>query len=332
MLISILMPAKNAAPFLSDCLDSIVAQTETNWELIVIDDHSTDETADILRRYAEKDERIRTYSNEGHGIIPALRLALSKSQGELITRMDADDRMAPEKLASMKHALVESGRGHVALGLVEYFSDKPLGTGFKRYERWLNDLTRRGANFDDLYRECVVPSPCWMVTRDDLDLCGGFESDRYPEDYDLCFRFYEAGLTPLPSEKVLHLWRDHPTRASRTDDHYADNTFMDIKLHYFFKLNQDPERPLVVWGAGDKGKAISAYFKEKKQSFHWVCNNPKKIGQTIHGQELESCEVIDSLKNPQVIVVISNPEDQQMILDGFLSKSWKSMKDYFFFC
>ena len=326
------MPAKNAAPFLSDCLDSILTQTETNWELIVIDDHSTDKTPEILKQYTERDERIKTYSNKNQGIIPALRLAFSKSRGELITRMDADDLMKPRKLANMKEDLIDAGSGHVALGLVEYFSEKPLGTGFQRYERWLNGLTLRGTNFDDLYRECVIPSPCWMVFRDDLEKCGGFESDRYPEDYDLCFRFYAAGLTPLPSDKVLHLWRDHPTRASRTDDHYADNTFMDIKLSYFFELNHDPERPLVVWGAGDKGKAIAAYCAEKKQSFHWVCNNPKKIGQTIHGQKLTSCDLVDSLANPQVIVVISNPDDQEAILSGFRDKSWRSMKDYFFFC
>jgi glycosyltransferase involved in cell wall biosynthesis len=329
MLISILMPVKNTAPYLSDCLDSILDQTETDWELIAIDDHSTDESGEILRKYAERDERIKTFPNEGKGIIPALQLALSESDGDLVTRMDSDDLMDPEKLAAMKADLVEAEKGHVALGLVEYFSDEPLGTGFQRYEKWLNGLTLKGENFTELYRECVIPSPCWMVYREDLDACGGFEPNRYPEDYDLCFRFYEAGLKPLPSNQVLHLWRDHPKRASRTDDHYSDNTFLDIKLHYFFELNHDPERPLVIWGAGDKGKTIAAYLAEKNQAFHWVCNNPKKIGQTIHGQVLESAEVVGELKNPQVIVVISNPDDQKEVLSEL---SGESMKDYFFFC
>ncbi|MDP2624862.1 MAG: glycosyltransferase family 2 protein [Candidatus Peregrinibacteria bacterium] len=323
-LISIIMPVKNTTDFISDCLDSIVAQTESNWELIAIDDHSTDKSGDILRQYSEKDARIKVYQNDGQGIIPALRLALSKSHGNLITRMDSDDLMDPEKLYEMKQSLVKTGKGHLALGLVEYFSDDDLGNGFRSYEEWLNGLTLRGTNFDEIYKECVIPSPCWMVYREDLEACGGFDSDRYPEDYDLCFRFYEARLKCIPSKQVLHFWRDHPSRASRTDEHYADNRFLDIKLHYFLQLNHDPNRPLVLWGAGKKGKAIAADLVERNQPFHWICNNSNKIGQVIHGQELKSCDTIDSLENPQIIVVVANEEAQNAIRD--------EMMDQFFFC
>lgn len=321
--ISILMPVKNAGKFLEECLDSILDQTEQNWELIAVDDHSSDHSGKILKEYAAKYKRIQTFINDGQGIIPALCLAYSKSQGGLITRMDADDLMDPEKLQVMREDLLEAGPGHIALGLVEYFSDSNLGNGYTRYADWLNGLTLKGANFTEIYKECVIPSPCWMLHREDLEKCGRFDSNIYPEDYDLCFRFYEAGLKCLPSKQILHFWRDHPSRASRNDENYKDNRFLDLKLHYFLKLGNDSARPLVLWGAGDKGKLIAKDLVAKGKNFHWICNNPKKIGKSIHGQELESCEIVDSLRDPQIIVAVAGEYQNEIR---------KINRNYYFFC
>ena len=144
----------------------------------------------------------------------------------------------------------------------------------------------KGANFQDLYKECVIPSPCWMVYRTDLEKCAAFRPNRYPEDYDLCFRFYENGLKIIPNDQVLHQWRDYPNRTSRTDKNYADNRFLAIKVHYFLKLEMDKTRPLVIWGAGRKGKLIARQLIEYKIDFQWVCNNERKIGRDIYGQIL----------------------------------------------
>ena len=117
-----------------------------------------------------------------------LKFAYSKSKGNYITRMDSDDIMVPEKLELMVNALQKSGDGHIALGQVSYFSKDGISDGYYSYEKWLNKLTRAGSNYSEIYKECVIPSPCWMVSRKDFDLCGGFNSDIYPEDYDLAFR------------------------------------------------------------------------------------------------------------------------------------------------
>ena len=236
LIISILMPVKNTALFLNECLDSIVNQNELNFELIAIDDHSTDDSYSILSNYSSKDSRIKVFKNSEKGIIEALRLAYKKSSGSLITRMDSDDIMSLDKLKVLKSNLIEFGFGHIALGKVKYFSNNSLGEGFKRYEEWLNSLTQFGINFNAIYKECVIPSPCWMVYREDLDRCKAFSSDKYPEDYDLAFRFYMEGLKPIKCNHILHYWRDYPTRTSRTDDHYSDNTFLEIKSNYFLKL------------------------------------------------------------------------------------------------
>lgn len=309
-LISVLMPVKNAAPFLDECLRSIIDQTESNWELLAIDDGSTDSSAEILHQHASTDQRIKVFSNNGNGIIDALRTAYTASHGKLITRMDADDRMTANKLEVLKKNILTAGQGNVAVGQVAYFAEGKLGDGYRKYEQWLNALTATGSNYTDIYRECVIPSPCWMVHRDDLDRCGAFEPITYPEDYDLCFRFYEAGLAVVPCNAVLHHWRDHSARTSRNHPHYADNRFLELKLNWFLRLDHDPQRPLVLWGAGEKGKKLAQLLSSHGIAFHWICNNPNKIGKEIYGSVMQAPESLSTINHPQVIVSVANPHEQ----------------------
>lgn len=320
------MPVNNAAPFLEDCLSSILTQSENNWELIAVNDGSTDESRSILDQFASRDSRISVFDNDGKGIIDALRFAYAKSKGQFITRMDADDRMAPKKLEILKQNLVQSGTTHLSTGLVKYFSDGELKDGYRYYESWLNGLTASGTNYHDIYRECVIPSPCWMVHRSDLDACGAFNSERYPEDYDLCFRFYKAGLKPIACSEVLHHWRDHPARSSRNDPNYADNRFLSLKLHWFLEIDRDVNRPLVLWGAGGKGKALAKALVEQDIPFRWMCNNPNKIGKTVYGMLMENVKNIDQLNAPQVIVVVANKPEQAEIAAQMKGQA------VFFFC
>lgn len=330
-LISVLMPFKNTADFLPECLDTILDQTSRNWELLAVDDHSSDQSRSILERYALRDNRIKVYSNEGDGIIPALRTAFEHSNGSLITRMDSDDLMDKNKLEHMSRDLVKAGPGHVALGQVRYFSASGISDGYARYEKWINELTATGDNYSEIYKECVIPSPAWMVFRADLKAVGAFEPNRYPEDYDLTFRFYQKKLRCLPNAHVLHHWRDYPHRTSRTSEHYAQNSFLDIKVHYFLSLDHDPARPLALWGAGTKGKTIAQLLLKKGMEFHWLCDNPKKIGKKIYGCELLPYTNLKSLNRPQSIVSVANA-DAQVTIRAYLRRIGLNSRDCFFFC
>jgi len=331
-LVSILTPFKNTAVYLEECLDSIISQSYSNWELLIVDDHSTDGSYQIVEYYATKDSRIKLYKNPGNGIIEALRFAFSQSKGEYITRMDSDDIMHPDKLKFMQNDLQELGRQYVALGLVKYFNDEGISDGYARYETWINDLTKLGTNYSEIYKECVIPSPCWMVHKEDLETCDAFNPNRYPEDYDLTFRFYKHQMKCIPSQHLLHHWRDYQSRTSRTHEHYAQNYFLDIKLNYFLELDHDPSRTLTVWGAGTKGKTIAKKLKKKKISFVWICDNPKKVGKRIYGIELFKFGYLKHMERPQSIVTVANEKSQVQIRAYFKSQKMESMIDYFFFC
>ena len=125
-LVSILTPVRNGGAFLAVCLESIINQTYKNWELLIVDDNSQDDTWETIKRYSESDSRILGFKNQGEGILPALQTAYSHATGTRITRMDADDIMEPDKL----ELLLESATaGQVAVGFVNYFSDRGLILG-----------------------------------------------------------------------------------------------------------------------------------------------------------------------------------------------------------
>ncbi len=328
-LISIVMPVKNTELYVTECLTSIHNQTEKNWELLVVNDNSTDNTLFILKKFALSDNRIHVFNNKGTGIIDALRLAYSKSKGTYITRMDADDIMPKHKLATLKQLLQNNGNGFIATGFVQYFADYTIGNGYRKYENWLNALTQNGNNFNEIYKECVIPSPCWMVYKVDFEKCEAFTSNRYPEDYDLAFRFYKYGLKIVPTTKILHFWRDYSHRTSRTDENYADNTFLSIKIHYFLKLEYQQNKSLVLWGAGKKGKTIAQQLIKKNVVFQWVCNNPKKIGVSIYNTLLTSEENIINNNKQQFIIAVANFDQQQQIKKRLQQLN---ITDYYFFC
>ena len=308
------MPVKNTAQFLVECLESILHQTCTTWELIAVDDHSTDDSYAILTAFSAKDKRIRVLKNEGAGIICALRRAYADSSGRYITRMDSDDVMMPIKLELLKKQLIRAGRGSVAVGCVSYFSSATLGAGYKKYADWLNGLTCGHDNFSEIYKECVIPSPCWMIYRGDLDLCEAFQPDTYPEDYDLCFRFYQARYNIAGTSEILHRWRDHPGRTSRTHEHYADNRFLDLKFDYFIKLDYHSDYHLCLWGAGKKGKLIARKLIDRGIAFSWISNNEKKIGRDIYGVMIQSSTVINRDNKKQYIIAVANEKEQAEIV------------------
>ena len=328
--VSIITPVKNGAQFLVECLDSIVNQTHQNWELLIVNDSSTDETQSILEEYAQQDNRIVVSQNKGKGIIDALITGYEKSAGEFITRMDADDIMTPNKLELLTKKLIEKGKGYLATGFVNYFSETELGQGYFNYQEWLNGLSQTESNFDDIYKECVIPSPCWMVFREDFEASGGFNSNLYPEDYELTFRFYKQELKVVAVKEVIHHWRDYATRTSRTDSNYADNYFIQLKLNYFLELDYDNSRELELWGAGKKGKEVARFLIEKQIKFDWLSNNDKKIGKEVYGVILKDSKSVLEKGTPQILIAVGSLEYNMQIKKALNSKNLKPNIDYFF--
>lgn len=331
-LVSIIMAVKDTAPYLPDCLDSIINQSYQNWELIAVNDHSTDRTPDILEHYSGIDSRIKVFNSPGYKLIPALQEGSKYIQGELINRMDSDDKMPYYKLQVMVDEWMKYGIGTVIAGGTEHFVDEgEVGNGFRRYEEWLNEVARTNTHKEQIYTECVIPSHSWMMHREDFESVGSFNSEIYPEDYDLCFRIYAKDMNIIGLDKVLHYWRDRSNRISRTWECYKDNRYFELKLKNFHKLDRDQKRPLVLWGAGNNGKDMAKLLIDKQDKFHWVCDNEKKIGRHIYNVMMENFNMIPELDNPQIMIVVTSPVEKQKIRQQLISWNKKPVSDFWFF-
>ncbi len=331
-MISILMPVYNTAPFLSECIESILAQSYKDWELIAIDDFSTDDSRSILESFRKIDSRIQWYANDEKGIVPALEKGFYMSRGEIVHRMDSDDIMLVKKLENLYSLLREKGPGSVATGKVKYFSTEwEVRRGFLDYASWINHQIDQDAIFEEVFMECPIASPAWMMYRKDLLSIGGITSGRYPEDYDLVFRMYEHGLKAHGCDSIVHLWRDWSHRASRTKEEYADQLFFDLKVYYFLKYKYRPDHRLIVWGAGRKGKKLYRTLHNMVPHVEWVTQNENKIGHNIYGTILKDPEAALS-SDAQVIVAVSNPGGKSVIRDRLTHAGKVNNVDLFFFC
>lgn len=331
-LVSIIMAAKNTAPYLPKCMDSILRQTYKNWELIAINDHSSDRTPDIFNWYAEKDDRIKIVHSRRQKLIPALKEGYAQAKGELINRMDSDDYMPDDKLEVLVNEWLKYGKGHIIAGGTEHFVDKgEVGDGFRRYEQWLNEVAREEKHYQEIYQECVIPSHCWIIHKDDFDKVNAFNPEVYPEDYDLCFRFYKEGLKVHGIDKVLHYWRDRSDRISRTWDEYKDNRYFDLKLRYFYQIDRDRDRPLVLWGAGRNGKDLAKLLFEEENTFHWVCDNKRKVGKDVYGITIEHQSKVPDFKSPQILIAVTSPEEKVEIRKMLEVWGKKPVDDFWFF-
>jgi len=303
------MPMRNAVPYLNECILSIINQTNINWELIVVNDHSTDLSYDVLSKFAEQDKRITILNAKGKGIIDALQQAYSKTSGAYITRMDADDIMPEQKLELMLNQLLKTPNT-VVTGKIKYIGEN-LREGYQKYEAWMNEMMENNTHHHYMYKECVIPSPAWMTSRVLFDSVGGFTSNTYPEDYDLTLRFYKANIPIIAVNELVHIWRDYQERTSRNDSNYSFNSFEVLKTQYFIDIDYDQSKTLVIWGAGKKGKKIAQLLIEHNIKFIFACNNPKKINKDIYGLNMENIETIfDKSTNYQNIIAVANPDEQ----------------------
>lgn len=322
------MPVKNAGDYLLPCIRSIQRQQGVAWELVAVNDHSTDESNEILLSIAKEDERIHVFQNSGNGIIAALQTAYSMCSGTLIHRMDADDLMPELKLQRMASAIK---KGTLVTGKVQYFSDEWLvGLGFQNYESWINQMAENGGHWVEIYKECPIPSPAWMILREDFERIGGFNSRLIPEDYDLCFRMYEHKMKVNALPEVVHLWRDSQNRTSRKIPEYFPMAYYPLKLHHFMQIDRMPSKELVLWGAGKKGKRIAQWLVERGQEFIWISDNKKKCGVSIYNVMIHNTDL--DLRGKQTILAMSSPDDKKVVQAKLDKDLLEPAHDYYWFC
>ena len=289
--VSILLPCREAAAHLPAAIASLRGQTFEDFEVLAVDDGSTDETFGILYTWAQRDGRVRVLQGHGRGLVAALATALSGARGDLVARMDADDLAEATRLEKQV-ALMDADPRVAACGTgVEYFPPDEVRDGARRYEAWINSLVTDDDIARDIFVECPIPHPTLMVRRSALLGVGGYRELGWPEDYDLVLRLWAAGYRMAKVPEVLHRWREGPDRLSRTDARYAPAEFLRLKVYFLTRTLLAGGRAAVVWGAGPVGKTLAlALIDAGTPVVAFVDVDPRKVGQEIHGAPVISVD------------------------------------------
>lgn len=300
--VSVLMPVRNAEATLDAAVESIRSQTFPSFEILLVDDHSTDSTPGHLNAWTEADPRIRTLACRGEGLIDALNTGLESARGPLVARMDADDLAHPHRLELQRAFFRTRGDLAVVSAMVESFPLESVREGYRIYERWLNALLEPDAIAREIFVESPLPHPSVLFHRDTIRDAGGYVDRGWPEDYELWLRLHHRGARFAKVPEVLHYWRDDPSRLSRVDPRYAVENFLRAKAHYL-AIGPLRGQHVVVWGAGRIGRRLSRHLiREGARVDAFIDIDPRKIGRTLRQRPILSPE---GLPDPGSVVVVA---------------------------
>ena len=288
--VSVVLPVRDAAATLDAALKSLARQTLRDFEVVAVDDGSTDATPRILRSWTARDRRFRALRGPGRGIVPALQRGLAAARAPIVARMDADDLCRRERLAVQLAFLQRTGLDGCGTQ-VRCFPDSAVTGRAAEYAAWLNAMTDWQTVTANIFVECPLAHPSFVFRAEALASVGGYRDRGWPEDYDLLLRLWRAGRRFASVPRALLAWRHGPDRLSRSHPAYSLDAFRACRVHHLRRSLLAGKEGVVVWGAGPTGKRLALEFLRQGVAVAaFVEVDPRKIGQRIHGAPvLDAC-------------------------------------------
>lgn len=221
--VSWVLPVYNAEKFLSKTIESVISQTFSNWELIVIDDGSTDNSLNIIKSF--DDDRIKIISRENKGLSETLNEGVSLSQGNYIARIDADDINEPNRLFEQV-SFLDSHLDYVLVASnVSFIDENDKIFNYSTLPSCHNKIKEK-LNIDN----CIF-HPSVLMRRDALLNVGGYDNKVgcYWEDYQLWLKLINEGrFYILP--RFLLKYRVHDKSISKNTPEYIASDIIDFKV------------------------------------------------------------------------------------------------------
>ena len=328
--VSVLLPVRNAAATIARAVASVQAQTHGGWELVVVDDGSTDGTREWLRRAAETDARIRLVEQSAHGLVPALNAGLAAARGRFIARLDADDECHPERLAAQAAWLEANPRTGLVSCLVGYGGDRDANAGYALHVDWLNSLVTPEQIALNRFVESPLAHPSVMFRRELVERHGGYRYGDFPEDYELWLRWLDAGVEMAKVPRELLIWHDAPGRLSRTDPRYDPEAFFRVKAGYVARhLGQSGHREVWIWGAGRPTRKRAAHLATHGVRIAgYIDVDAKKTGKVVGGVPVIGPEALPPPGSRLVLGYVSSRGAREMIRGELTGRGYAEGRDF----
>jgi glycosyltransferase involved in cell wall biosynthesis len=328
---SIVLPVRDAADTLTECLASIAAQTEPAFDCVVVDDGSRDASPERVAAFARNDPRFRLVATRHGGVSRATNRGIAETRAPIVLRMDADDRMHPERLARQLAAFAADPDLDVVGTHVRYFPREDLGPGMRAYETWLNGIVSARDVREAAFIECPLANPTLAWRRERLPEAPYRAGLDWPEDYDLILRLLHDGRRLAAVPHVLHEWRRHPKRLTHTDPVYEDERFIECKAHFLAKGFLARHARYHLWGYGRTGRLLAkALRSHDRQPDSIVELHPGRIGHTIQGAPVISPAALGSPRGVPLLVCVAGREPRRLIRAELTRMGWRILVDAIF--
>ena len=233
--ISVVMPVYNSAKYLPLAIESILNQTYTDFELIIIDDGSKDASWRIIRKYALWDKRIKTKQNSSNlGICRTLNYGLSLAKGKYVARMDADDWSYPDRLSKQVSFMEANPKVVICGGAIEVCNHNLRRINIRTYPVSDREIRKR------MFRINPFAHPAVIYKKDFVIEVGGYNPlFAGVEDYDMYFRLGKKGKFANLSEKVLKL-------RTRKDSISGRTIFQQARRNLYIRIKATAEYGYVM--------------------------------------------------------------------------------------
>ena len=243
-LVSVIMPAYNAERYIAKSIQSVLDQTYGNWELVVVDDGSTDKTAEIVQRFAANENRIKYIFQENSRLGKARNTGVENSSGSLIAFLDSDDLWVPEKLERQVGALLDT-KADVIYSNVDIFFEPGSAPGPAEFPIATGRI-EGSQMFDLLLLENRIPVPSVLLKKEIFNTAGPFE-ESLPyhgcEDYDLWLKLAAQGALFYGMPAKLVRYRRHSMAMTHKESKVLKPMLRVVRRHIDKgNLNEDQKR------------------------------------------------------------------------------------------
>jgi len=325
--ISVILPFYNAEQTIKRAVNSVLSQTFKDFEILAVNNNSTDKSKQIIRELSEKDKRLKILNENKQGVVFASLKGLESAKSKFIARADADDVWLPEKLMQQYTYMQE----HPEVGVVSCrvnFIGNSENKGMRAYVEETNKYLTHTEIYLNRFSELQVINPTILFRKSDAEKYEFYKEGNFPEDYELFLRWIEKGVKYHKLSDTLLDWYDSENRLTRTDNRYSVNAFYRIKSKYLFRFlkENNPFFPqIVVWGAGKLSKKRLKHLEDSGiQTKYFIDVDKNKIDD----KNIISYKNIPHPGKIYIVNFVNNRGMRSKIRDFLISRNYIEGKNF----